>query len=933
MKRLFIFIAAMFAAVAAFGQTQLPDDPATKVGKLENGMTYYIRHNAQPAQRAEFYLATNVGAFQEEDDQDGLAHFLEHMCFNGTKNFPEKGILDWLQSIGAEFGRNINASTGFEQTQYMLNNIPIVRESIIDSCLLIMHDYSHFVTCDPAEIDAERGVILEERRTRRDASWRMFEKTLPYYYGDTPYSRRTLIGGEEQLKTFKYESLTNFYKTWYRPDMQALVVIGDVDVDKIEAKIKSIFSDIPAPEAPTQKIIHKIPDNAEPIVAVLTDPEATGSSIEVLWKSEPMPLEYNSTDVGFMTDIIKSYISMIMRERFNDITAKPDAPFLGGSFYIGSLCLAADAAMGNVSFKDGDAVNAFQAFMTELEKMKRFGFTDGEVQRAKDNIISRYEKAAEAAATRKNADFVRPILNNFYFKDSMMDPATELQLAQMVCSQINAAILGQVAASIITDENMVVIFNGPEKEGIANPTEAQLVEIIKAVKSAEIAANAEENLNEPLIDPATLKGSKVKKETAGVNGSTVWVLKNGVKVVVLPTQHKKDQVLFNLNMNGGKSVIPTEAMPSFEDNIWSLYLSNTGISKFSGTQLPKMLAGKNVSVMPYLGGSQHGIGGQCAPKDIETALQLMYLTFVEPRFDQNEYETGIQQIKAILPNLKNNPMYQFQTEVSKIMYGGNERLVTLDEDVLEAANLETIEKVYTEKLFNDAAGATLRIVGNVDMETLKPMIEKYIGSLPKGKKAHEYIEENFTKMVKGNVEENVKVPMQTPKSTVLQVYSAYMPVDTKTEVALEIANYVLDMIYTKTIREQEGGTYGVGTRLSAEREPVSMVTFLVQFDTNPEQAGRLADLTIKYLKEYAQNGPTPEEFAMAVENVKKNLPESRISNNYWLGALSKNIHYGIDYDAEYEAALNSVTAEDVKALLQKVLAQENLIDIMLSPAE
>jgi zinc protease len=267
------------------------------------------------------------------------------------------------------------------------------------------------------------------------------------------------------------------------------------------------------------------------------------------------------------------------------------------------------------------------------------------------------------------------------------------------------------------------------------------------------------------------------------------------------------------------------------------------------------------------------------------------------------------------------------------MYGGNERLVTLDEDVLEAANLETIEKVYTEKLFNDAAGATLRIVGNVDMETLKPMIEKYIGSLPKGKKAHEYIEENFTKMVKGNVEENVKVPMQTPKSTVLQVYSAYMPVDTKTEVALEIANYVLDMIYTKTIREQEGGTYGVGTRLSAEREPVSMVTFLVQFDTNPEQAGRLADLTIKYLKEYAQNGPTPEEFAMAVENVKKNLPESRISNNYWLGALSKNIHYGIDYDAEYEAALNSVTAEDVKALLQKVLAQENLIDIMLSPAE
>ena len=313
MKRLFIFIAAIFAATMAFGQTPLPNDPAVRTGKLENGMTYYIRHNDQPAQRAEFYLATDVGAFQEEDHQDGLAHFLEHMCFNGTKNFPGKALLNWLQSIGAEFGRNINASTGFEQTQYMLNNIPIVRESVIDSCLLILHDYSHFVTNDPAEIDAERGVILEERRTRRDASWRLFEKSLPYYYGDTPYARRTLIGGEEQLKTFAYESLTSFYETWCRPDLQAVIVVGDVDVDQIEAKIKSIFADIPAPVNPKEKVLHKIPDNVEPIVGILTDPELTSSSIDVMWKSEPMPKEYKNTDVAFTMDIIKLYIRLIMR--------------------------------------------------------------------------------------------------------------------------------------------------------------------------------------------------------------------------------------------------------------------------------------------------------------------------------------------------------------------------------------------------------------------------------------------------------------------------------------------------------------------------------------------------------------------------------------------------------------------------------------------
>ena len=933
MKRLFIFIAAIFAASVAFGQTPLPNDPETRVGKLENGMTYYIRHNAQPAQRAEFYLATNVGAFQESDDQDGLAHFLEHMCFNGTKNFPGKSLLDWLQSIGAEFGRNINASTGFEQTQYMLNNIPIVRESIIDSCLLIMHDYSHFVTCDPEEIDAERGVILEERRTRRDASWRMFEKSLPYYYGDTPMARRTLIGGEEQLKTFKYESLTNFYKTWCRPDMQAVVVVGDVDVDQIEAKIKSIFSDIPAPVNPQEKVITKIPDNVEPIIAVITDPEATGSSLEVLWKSEPMPLAYNNTDVGFMTDIIKSYISMIMRERFSDISARPDAPFLGASFGVGRLCLASDAAFGNVSFKDGDAVNAFTAYMTEIEKMKRYGFTDGEVQRAKDNLLSHYEKAAEAASTRKNADFIRPLLNNFYFNESYMDPATELQLAQMICAQISAPILGQVAASLITDENMVIIFNGPEKENITNPTEEQLAAIVTGIKTAEIAANAEENLNEPLLDADALKGSKVKKEAAGDYGSTVWTLKNGVKVVVLPTEHKKDQVLYTLKLDGGKAAIATEDMPSFEENIWALYLSNTGVSKFSGTALPKMLAGKSVSVSPYLSNVQHGINGQCAPKDIETALQLMYLYFTAPRFDADEYANGIQQIKAVLPNLQNNPMFQFQNAVNKTLYGGNERVVELNEKTLETANLETLERVYKDVLFKDASGAVLTIVGNVDLEALKPMVEKYIGSLPKGKKARTYDENNLIDMVKGNVENVVKVPMQTPKSTVFQVSSGYMPIDTKTEVTLEVANYILDMIYTKTIREQEGGTYGVGTSLGATREPYSRVTFMVQFDTNVEQAERLCGLTVKYLKEFAENGPTEEEMAMALENVKKNLPESRISNNYWMNALNNNLRYGIDYDAEYEAALNSVTAEDVKALLQKVLSEENFIEIILAPAE
>lgn len=932
MKRIILFAAAMFAAIAAFGQRPLENDPAVRVGKLENGMTYYIRHNDKPAQRAEFYLATDVGAYQEEDDQDGLAHFLEHMCFNGTKNFPGKALLDWLQSIGAEFGRNINASTGFEQTQYMLNNIPIVRESIIDSCLLIMHDYSHFVTCDPVEIDAERGVILEERRGRRNAGWRMFEKSLPYYFGDTPYAKRTLIGGEEQLKTFKYESLTNFYKKWYNPDVQALVVVGDIDVDQIENKIKTIFSDVPAPEVPTQKVLHKIPGNSEPVFGIITDPEATSSQIEMLWRGEPLPKELNNTDVAYMLDMVKAYIRIIMGERFGDITSKPDAPFIGASFGMGRLCNTCEAVSGNVSFKDGQAASAFAAFLVEVEKLRRFGFTEGEVQRAKDNILQAYERAVEAASTRKNAEFVRPLLNNFFFNEPYLTPEQDLEMAKALCSQLSAQVLNQMLPQLLAEQNVLVLFNGPEKEGLANPSEAELAEIYAAVKNAEITPNAEESINEPLLDETLLAGSKTKKEKTGIYGETVWTLKNGVKVIVLPTDYKKDQVIINLSMDGGKTLIATEDLPSFEDNIWQLFLRNTGVSKFSGTTLPKMLAGKSAGANPYISNLSHGISASSTPKDIETALQLLYLVFTDPRFDEAEFQTGIEQIKAVLPNIQKDPDFRFQIEKEKIFYNNNPRVLALDEELLAKANLATIERVYRQ-LFKDAAGAEVTIIGNVDIATLKPLVEKYIGSLPKGKKATDWNADNCIAVAEGQIEKIVNLEMQTPKSTVHQLYTAYLPVDIKTSVTLDAANYILDMIYTKTIREEQGGTYGVGSALQGRRKPEPRIDIHVLFTTNVESAEKLSQIAIDELKKYAENGPTQEQFNMAVENMKKNLPEKRISNSYWLGALDHYYEYGVDYDKEYEAAINSLTPEDIKNILQAILAQGNFIEVTLAPQE
>ena len=737
-----------------------------------------------------------------------------------------------------------------------------------------------------------------------------------------------IIGGEDQLKNFKHESLINFYKKWYNPDMQAVIVVGDFDVDMMEQKIKTIFSAIPAPETPTQKVEYKLPHNAEPLVGIITDPEEEGSSVEVIWKTEPLPKQFMNTDMAYFNSIIKAYIRLIMRERFSDIASKPDAPFLGASIAIGNLCNTSDAVFGDVSFKDGDAIPAFTAYMTELEKMKRFGFTEGEVKRATENLLSSYEKAVEAASTRKNADFVRPLLSNFYDNKPYLDPETEFTIGKQFCSMITAPVLSQVVSQIIPEDNLIILYTGPEKEGLTSPSEADLLNVLKAVAESDIQANIEEVVDEPLIS-TELKGSPVIKTSEGIHNSTVWTLANGLKVIVLPTEHKKDQVIFSLEKDGGLNAIPVKDLCSFEENIWQLYLSNTGVSKFSGTTLPKMLAGKRVAVSPIINNYSNGIGGQSAPKDIETAFQLAYLYFADPRFDADEFKVGIQQIQAIFPNIKNTPDFKYSVELKKVLSAEHPRAFSLDEEVIAKANLATIKKNY-RKLFSGVNGATLTIVGNVDLDTLKPLVEKYFGSLAKGKK-YTINQKDVITYAKGEINKVLELEMETPKSSVFQFYNTDMPIDTKTEVALSAAQYILDVIYTKEIREKEGGTYGVGIAMRGHRSPKQRALIQVQFDTNPEQAEKLCSIAKTKLHEFAAKGPSAEELAMAIENLKKNIPESRISNNYWLSVLENWNEFGIDYDTEYDKAVNTITPEDIKTILTKILEQKNVIEFKSMP--
>ncbi|MCQ2119129.1 MAG: insulinase family protein [Bacteroidales bacterium] len=935
MKRTFVLIVAMVLSAGAFmanAQNQeLPNDPAVRKGKLENGLTYYIRHNDKPAQRAEFYLATNVGAIQEGPGQDGLAHFLEHMCFNGTKNFPDKALLNWLQSIGASFGGNVNAATGIDQTQYMLNNIPLVRESVVDSCLLILHDYSHFVTNSAEEIDKERPVIIEERRSRRDASWRTFEKALPYLYGGTKYESCNLIGSQENLETFPKEALVSFYETWYRPDLQAVIVVGDIDVDAVEAKIKSTWADIPAAVNPVPKEKIAFQSFDEPRVGIITDPETSNYGFEVIWEDEATDEAINSTVAGFSMDMFKSIIAMVMSERFFDITSKADAPFINGSLSIGNLCEAIEGVDANVVLKEENILGGFKEFLTQIEKMRRYGFTEGEVTRAKDQLLSFYDKAANQADSRKNPEFIHPLVNNFFDNETYMDPVTENELAKQLLGSINAQVMNQIVPMLIEDKNLVILYTGPEKEGVATPSKEQILKVFEDVKNSEIEAPAEETSSAVLLDDSILKGSKVKKTSEGIYGSTIWTLANGVRVAVLPTDYKKDQILFSISRNGGSSLISDADYASFDDNIYGLFENYQGLSSFKGTELSKMLAGKNVNVSTNIGAIRNGVTGSSTVKDLETAFQLLYLEYTDPRFDEEEWNTAIQQISALLPNLDKRPDIQFSKKMYSTLYGGNPREEFISAEKVAKSSLQAVEKNY-RNLFSGVKGADMVIVGDVDLETLKPLVEKYVGSIPAGKKG-KWKKGVTPEFVKGECKTTFETDMETPLTSVLQAYTSYRSYSVKEEVNTSAVSYILQQIYTDTLREDEGGTYGASVSSAARRLPDGRYVLQVYFNCKPDKAEGLVALAKDGFKKLVEEGPTDEQFTRTIEYFKKNIPEKRINNNYWLGNISSNLLYGQDTDKENEEAVSSLSKESIMAAAKLLFESGNYYELVQMPGK
>ena len=575
---------AVTSAAAQFNPQQpIPADKDVRTGKLENGMTYYIRHNEKPKGQADFYILHDVGAIQENDSQQGLAHFLEHMAFNGTKNLPGKMLTEYLEKVGVKFGANLNAGTGWDQTTYMMKDVPTSREGIIDSALLILHDWSHFIALEPEEIDSERGVIMEELRTRDGASWRSTMKMLQALGKDTKYEHRNLIGYLDGLKGFHHKELEDFYNQWYRPDYQAVVVVGDIDVDAVENKIKTLMSDIPAPAADAaRKETITVPDNEDPIISIYTDPEMQGSKIQLFVKRPALPEQMNNLIYGEMFDVIQAYMTTMENARLQEISMKPDAPFLGAGMGSGEIGVipTLNATTFVAMTQDCKLAEGFEAIYTEMEKVRRYGFTQGEFERAQNDLMRRAERAYANRNDRRNGEFVQTYLNNYSKNTPMPDAETEWQLDSMLIKMINVEAVNGFAQQVIYPRNQVIVVTAPEKEGIVNPTAEELLAIREKVANAEIEAYEDNTVKEPLISEGTvLKGSPVKKTAQDATlGTTEWTLANGVKVVVKPTTYKADEVRMSAVAKGGLSILSDEEF--YLGEMMPAFNSMSGVGKF-----------------------------------------------------------------------------------------------------------------------------------------------------------------------------------------------------------------------------------------------------------------------------------------------------------------------------------------------------------------
>ena len=938
LKKLLMAALMLFSTTAMVAQemTQMPPipvDPDVRMGKLDNGLTYYIRYNNWPENRAEFYIAQRVGSIQENDDQRGLAHFLEHMAFNGSKHFKGNELLRWCESVGIKFGTDLNAYTSIDQTVYNISNVPTTREGIIDSCMLILYDWADGLTLEQEEIEKERGVIHEEWRLRTSAQMRMLERDLPKLYPGSKYGYRMPIGLMEIIDNFERPFLQAYYEKWYRPDNQGIIIVGDVDVDKIEQKIKTLFGPIKLPENRALVTAEPVPDNNEPIIVIDKDKEQQINTVWVLMKHETFPDSLKGSMAYMLADYMKDAAITMLNDRLKEYAEKPESPFLQASVGDGVYLLSrtVDAFELDVVPKDGQMEAALTAALTEARRAAEFGFTATEYNRFKANYESNLDKQYSNKDKRYNSQFVNQYVQNFLNNEPIPSIDFTHQAMKQLMPMLPLEGVNMVMKELFSekDTNLVVLNFNNEKDGAVYPTEDGLKKAIATARTAQIEAYVDNVKDEPLMTELPKKGSIVKETKNDLFGYTELTLSNGATVVLKQTDLKKDQVLLRGEGFGGSALYGEKDYANIK--MFGDVVEASGLGNFSHTELEKAMAGKIASASLSMGDNRQYVNGSSTPKDVEAMLQLVYLYFTNIAKDQKSYDNLMQTVEVSLKNRLLQPEAVFSDSLIATLTCNNPRFKSIDVADLPNVNYDRILEIAKERTAN-AAAFTFTIIGNYDEAAIRPLIEQYLAALPA--KGDVVKSKDVSTDFKGIVVNNFKHKAETPKAIAVMVWhSKNIPYTLENAVKADMVGQILSMEYLKKIREDASAAYTVVAQSGLSRNDFgSEAQVLAYCPMKPEKADT-AVLILRDEVEAMTKTCDADKLVKVKEYMLKNHGDQLKQNNYWLGRINTWRKYGLDFHTDYEKVVNAQTVESLAAFIKELLKAGNRAEIIMMPAE
>lgn len=899
-------------------------DPLVTVDTLDNGLVYYIMENHYPAARAELRLAVRVGSVVEDADQRGLAHVVEHMAFNGTASFPKNDLVHYLQSIGSRFGADVNAYTSFDETVYMLQ-VPTDTGTFLSQGIHILGDWASHVTFDPAEIDAERGVVIEEWRLGRGAAARMRDAQFPVLLKGSRYADRMIIGTLEGLQGFTPDALTRFYRTWYRPELMAVVAVGDFDKDSVEAMIRAEFSKIPRGAAMVRPTF-PIPPHDSVYVAVTTDPEATNSSLQFY---SILPRRPYAIVQSFRDRYVERLGLAMLNARFAEITQKPNPPFAFGAAFRGYLVGSADSYTLVGGVPEGGLTSGFGALLTETERARRHGFTTGELTRALADAARGQETNFREADKHLSGTRAGELLRHFLQGEDVAGTAGEYRLYQRINPTVTLAEVNAAMQALLTPTNPVIVASAPAKSGLTPPTEAALLGAYRAVQAMSIEPYRDSVVSGGLLAQLPKPAAITAERTIPDLGITEWTLANGVRVVLKPTDFQNDEVILRATSPGGSSLVPDSL--ATDARFATMVADVGGVGGLSATDLRKALSGKSASASVMIGDQTEGVSGRSSAADVETMLQLVYLRFTAPRRDSSAFLAFRQSMQASMANLSANPQKTFSDTVTATITNHSPREKPMSAELFDAIDLDRALAIYRDR-FADASDFTFFLVGSFNVDSLKPLVQRYLGGLPSLGRKEAGLPVGPVPPA-GTIEKVVRLGSE-PQSQTVMIFSGPFTWDAQENYVMSSLGELLSNRLLDNLREKLGGTYSVNAMLQGQREYPNIYLGVVQFGSAPERAAEMEQAVLAEIKALADSGPTAAELEKVREGQLRARETALKTNSFWAGRLSQSYQYGDD-PAEvlkYRQLVDGLTAEKIQGAARAYLGRKNYVHITLLPA-